>query len=105
MNKSDDMISRQAAINGKISIQRTNGVEMYSDDVVPVTYLENLPPAQPERKRGSWKRITEGRTPELYICPFCHRTIEDEGIECMVAMRYPFCHCGADMREGRKDER
>ena len=43
-----DLISRQAAIDGKISVQRTNGVEIYSDDAVPVKYLENLPPAQPE---------------------------------------------------------
>ena len=44
----DDLISRQAAIDGKISVQRTNGVEIYSDDVVSVKYLENLPSAQPK---------------------------------------------------------
>ena len=43
-----DLIDRQAAIDGKISVQRTNGVEIYSDDVVPVKYLENLPSAQPK---------------------------------------------------------
>ncbi len=50
----DDLISRQNAIDGKISVQRTNGVEIYSDDVVPVKYLENLPSAQTEPKRGKW---------------------------------------------------
>jgi rubredoxin len=49
-----DLIDRQAAIDGKISVQRTNGVEIYSDDVVPVKYLENLPSAQPKRIRGKW---------------------------------------------------
>ena len=44
-----DTISRQAAIDGKICIRRSNGVEIYDDYVVPVEYLEQLPPAQPER--------------------------------------------------------
>ena len=43
-----DCISRQAAIDGKICIRRSNGVEIYDDYVVPVEYLEQLPPAQPE---------------------------------------------------------
>ena len=42
----DDLISRQAAIDGKICIQRSNGVEIYDDYAVPVEYLEQLPPAQ-----------------------------------------------------------
>ena len=46
----DDLISRQAAIDGKISIQRANGVEIYSDDGVPVEYLKALPSAQPEHR-------------------------------------------------------
>ena len=44
----DDLISRQEAIDGKISIQRTNGVEIYSDEAVPVEYLKSLPSAQPQ---------------------------------------------------------
>ena len=42
-----DLISRQAAIDGKISIQCANGVEIYSDEAVPVEYLKALPSAQP----------------------------------------------------------
>ena len=41
-----DLIDRQAAIDGKICIQRSNGVEIYDDYAVPVEYLEQLPPAQ-----------------------------------------------------------
>ena len=41
-----DLISRQAALDGKISIQRADGVEIYSDEAVPVEYLKNLPSAQ-----------------------------------------------------------
>lgn len=52
-SQKNDMISRQAAIDGKISIQRTNGVEVYSDEAVPVEYLMMLPSAQIER--GEWQ--------------------------------------------------
>ena len=52
MRGNGDTISRQAAIDGKISIQRTNGVEVYSDEAVPVEYLKALPSAQPEREKG-----------------------------------------------------
>ena len=43
----NDLISRQAAIDGKISITRSNGLEIYSDEAVPVAYLQSLPSAQP----------------------------------------------------------
>ena len=51
-----DCISRQQAIDGKIIIQRTNGVEIYSDEAVPVGYLKNLPTVQPEPQEGHWIR-------------------------------------------------
>ena len=41
----DDTISRAKAIDGKICIQRSNGVEIYDDYAVPVEYLKQLPPA------------------------------------------------------------
>ena len=44
-----DTISRAKAIDGKICIRRSNGVEIYDDYVVPVEYLEQLPPSQPEQ--------------------------------------------------------
>ena len=54
----DDLISRQAAIEGKICIQRANGVEIYDDYAVPVEYLEQLPPAQfEERKESLCKKV------------------------------------------------
>ena len=81
-----DTISRQAAIDGKICIQRANGVEIYDDYSVPVEYLEQLPPAQPERIRGRW--IPVGGA--LYQCDQCG----------VVSLKRKFCsECGADMRE------
>ena len=42
------MIYLDDAINGAISVQRSNGVEIYSDKAVPVEYLINLPSVQSE---------------------------------------------------------
>ena len=52
----DEYISRQAAIDGKISIQLADGVEIYSDEAVPVEYLKRLPSAQPEQR---WIPVSE----------------------------------------------
>lgn len=59
---------------------------------------------KPERrKKGKWIRITQGATLEKYMCPFCNRIVESYGAEELLLMRYPFCHCGADMR-GEENE-
>ncbi len=56
--------------------------------------IQMLPSAE---KTGKWIRITQGADPEKYMCPFCHRTVENYGPDCMVSIRYPYCHCGARM--------
>lgn len=56
------------------------------------TAVEHLPSAE---RKGKWIRITQGADPEKYICPFCHRTVEEYGPEPFVSIRYPYCHCGA----------
>lgn len=68
-----------------------------------VSLVESAPTIEPERKKGRWVRITQGAIPEKYMCPFCHRTIENDGVESLLSMRFPFCHCGADMREGEQN--
>lgn len=60
-----------------------------------MSVVEDLPSAQ---RKGKWIRITQGAMPEQYICPFCHRTVEAYGVEELLPIRYPYCHCGADMR-------
>ena len=67
-----------------------------------------LPPpifqqTRPERKVGKWIRITQGAMSEQYMCPFCHRTVESYGVEELLLVRFPYCHCGADMR-GEQEE-
>ena len=54
---------------------------------------------QLERKKGKWIKITTGAMREKYMCSICGRTIEEDGIEGLVRIRYPFCHCGAEMTE------
>ena len=85
-----DLIDRQAAIDGKICIQRSNGVEIYDDYAVPVEYLKQLPPAQPERIKGHW---VNGR---------CDKCNEHAPFWAMASTYYAsnFCsNCGSDNRE------
>ena len=65
-----DLISRQAAIDGKISIQCANGVEIYSDEAVPVEYLKALPSEQPEQK---WIPCSERLPEEGQNCLVCDK--------------------------------
>ena len=82
-----DTISRQAAIDGKICIQRANGVEIYDDYAVPVEYLEQLPPIQP--KTGRWILDRSG----AYCCSEC---MEPCATYVMMKPRDKFCKmCGS----------
>ena len=98
-----DKISRQAAIDGRISIQRSNGVEVYYDEAVPVEYLKRLPSAQPERIRGRWIYTGvkfpnwEGQAVSEVICSECNgisyfRRAFDKYIGANICP-----NCGADM--------
>lgn len=46
---------------------------------------------------GHWIRITNGAIREKYICSQCGRQIEDCGVEGLLPVKYPYCHCGARM--------
>ena len=60
--------------------------------------LRKLPSAQPERKKGRWIVKEKGCKLTSYKCSECGRYItNDTGYD--VKKDYPFCHCGADMRE------
>ena len=58
--------------------------------------------SQPERKKGKWIKITNVN--HTYACSVCGRLLVNitDG-ENKVTKYYPFCHCGADMREGEKE--
>lgn len=65
-----DLISRQAAIDGKIHIQLSNGVEIYSDEAVPVDYLRALPSVETV-KRGKWKTTPYTDYDDAWECSAC----------------------------------
>lgn len=109
--RSTNLIDRQQAIDGKIAIQRANGVEIYSDEAVPVEYLKNLPTIQPEPKEGhwidkgwdgDWAWYADGRGN-------CWRVIECSECGKGVSVESNYCpHCGAYMRgekNGKVDQR
>ena len=68
VNFDSDTISRAKAIDGKICIRRSNGVEIYDDYVVPVEYLEQLPPAQPEIIRCKDCRFSDSDATCCLVC-------------------------------------
>lgn len=52
-----------------------------------------------ERPKGAWIETQRGIHVTDYKCSCCGRTVRDDtGYD--VASDYPFCHCGADMRDG-----
>ena len=53
---------------------------------------------QPERKKGRWIEISLSN--HTYKCSVCGRLLVNitDGKN-NVAKNYPYCHCGADMRE------
>ena len=100
----DDTISRKEAIDGFYEMASDMDHLCTVSDYVQ--FLESLPHAQHERKRGEWI-FYEDRAPVWDIagektwaraykcseCGFVHSVIEDFG-------QYAFCpNCGADMRE------
>ena len=93
----DDLISRQAAIDGKISIQRANGVEIYTDEAVPVEHLKNVPAADVVPVvHGEWERIPYSFVGG-YRCSRCgQKTMENFWLYCP--------HCGARMIYGERKE-
>lgn len=92
MCKSDDLISRQAAIDAvkRISLGETDvaRLAMRIED-----YLIRLSSTQPERKKGKWNPFDV----PWYQCSVCGAVREQK------AFMENFCpNCGADMR-GEQD--
>ena len=96
----DDLISRQAAIEA-LHTWFKDGFEedRWWNSTHVLAAIEGLPSAQPERKRGKWKRAyldheAMGERPSILYCSVCNQCIA-----------YPvnYCpNCGARM-EGEKD--
>lgn len=95
----NDIISREAAI---AAADYTDYRGLAVEDVKAVTdevvkELKKLPSAETERKRGHWIEITSSN--HTYKCSVCGRLLVNitDGKN-NVAKNYPYCHCGADMK-------
>ena len=63
----------------------------------------DAPTIEPKRKTGKWIEEQRGIKVTLYKCSECGRTVmDDTGYD--VAEDYPFCHCGADMRQREENK-
>ncbi len=53
-----------------------------------------------ERPQGEWIKESNSKTTDIYRCSVCKRSI----MLCKGAdlTKYPFCHCGADMKRKEK---
>lgn len=98
----DDLISRQAAIRwikaecnpyGKPTLD-------YETSCRIMEYLDRMPTAQLERKKGKWLDIGD-----YCVCNQCGHTEQQfDGIQ-QIPLHTPFCAiCGADMRGEQDDE-
>ena len=88
----DDLISRQAAIDiVTFECGKWTGLAKEISK-----QIKQLPSAQPERT-GYW---IEFPSHNAYKCSECGRIIETADGKNNVYKHYPYCHCGARMKEG-----
>lgn len=90
----NDLISRQAALNCFHAWIDKHGDVHEPDEIPEYEMIEALPPIQPMRKKGRWKRrlVDSGFNADWH-CSECgwETAIEEHG--------YNYCpNCGADMR-------
>lgn len=91
----DDTIYRQAAIDAAERESQVDGSYGYMDTKSIVDMLNDLPSAQPERKKGKWINANDGKwnTVEVLKCSVCGE------MDNRMYRTDNFCpNCGADMR-------
>ena len=102
-----DCISREAV--EKITWEEPS----YTDALNILTEVREkvraLPSVTPQRKRGKWIEVDICNCHATLKCSVCDRVIEptftfDEYSYEDIKEFYPFCHCGADMRESEDEE-
>lgn len=102
-----DTVSRSAVIDAIFSepLYESGMKKRDADVVVPAIYekIKALPPSPTQsRPQGHWIRhheITDGNDIiKGYMCNQCKRVVEVHSWETLNE-KYPFCHCGADMRQ------
>ena len=101
-NPSGDLISRGVAIN-LLNEAQVEYDEYYKGLGKAKTIIDNVPTVEVRNnkpKQGEWIKEPNGKTTDIYRCSVCKRSI----MLCKGAdlTNYPFCHCGADMRNTAK---
>ena len=93
----DDLISRAAAFDSvEIFLKQTDAPEVYPGLIPALArVINNVPSAQPERKKGKWVGYDGDWLKTMCKCSKCGAMIDINE-----KYRNFFCyHCGADMRE------
>ncbi len=107
--KEDEDLARQRVIdtpnsfpNGSLNPSAIRYMAQLSERTRFKEMIYDAPTIEPERKKGKWIEISN--TNHTYICSECGRMLVNisDGKN-MVAKNYPFCHCGAYMKEGEKE--
>ena len=92
-----DLIERQKAIDAVLDLSEKSADEMLFIDAI-VDEIENLPSAEPERKKGAWIWKLADNGWADHICPVCGWT---KNTDIHVSLGYNFCpNCGAEMTRG-----
>lgn len=100
----DDLISRQAAISHVDDVPYIK--EHPNVGLLWKAWIESLPSAQPERRKGKWDFMGW----QMFQCSECKHTFTQDFLEGWRGYTYepffpPFCpNCGADMRGEQDDE-
>ena len=96
------LISRQAAIEAVVDLPNCyNGYSDTYDKACIIGLLEELPPAQPERKPGKWLKAGTYHGEQMFECSECNGRIPVPTVYAVPA--WGWCpDCGADMR-GEQD--
>lgn len=78
------------------AVKQMDNCPVFSDDEVKQPCIES-PCVMP--KRGKWIRITKNTAnTQIWTCSECGRTVEKATV-LDPDIFFPFCHCGADMKE------
>lgn len=73
-------------------------IEHFVELVYFCGYEEGLNALETSHKKGKWILVASSLESDVYKCSECGRTVKDyTGYK--LSFYYPFCHCGADMRE------
>lgn len=111
----EDAISREALVNElkcgywNKELQSAKNDTCVIDAMIDwsIRTVKSQPSVTPQPKKGKWNVFDAGRDYTTYSCSECGRLVTiyyDFGKPKDVKKEFPFCNCGADMRESETKE-